>query len=70
LESILPEMPVKDFICCPLHPDRLGKPDVHPSMLVKAGFGYCFSCGARLDAIGYLMKVRGLGFKDAVRALQ
>jgi len=70
LESVLPEPPVKGFILCPVHQERMGKPDVHPSMLVKGGFGYCFSCRARLDALGYLMKVRGLGFRQAVEALQ
>lgn len=54
----------KSWMLCPLHKDR------HPSMLVKNGFGYCFSCGGHLDSIGYMMQVRGLTFRQAVEALQ
>jgi len=54
----------RGMMLCPLHEDR------HPSMLVKKGFGYCFSCGGYLDSIGYLMQVKGLRFREAVEALQ
>ena len=54
----------RGMMLCPLHEDK------HPSMLVRRGFGYCFSCGGRLDSIGYLMRVRGLRFREAVEALQ
>lgn len=54
----------RGYILCPLHEDR------KPSMWVRGGFGYCFSCGGHLDAIGYLMRVRGLSFRGAVEALQ
>ena len=70
LESVLAEPPIKGFIHCPVHKERVGHPDERPSMWVKGGFGYCFSCNASLDAIGYLMKVRGLTFQQAVSALQ
>lgn len=70
LEDILIEEPIKGYIPCPLHPERTGQSDGHPSMLVRGGFGYCFSCAGRLDALGYMMKVRGLPFRAAVEALQ
>lgn len=54
----------RGMMLCPLHDDT------HPSMLVKKGFGYCFSCGGHLDSIGYLMRVKGLRFREAVAALQ
>ena len=54
----------RGMMLCPLHEDT------HPSMLVKKGFGYCFSCGGHLDSIGYLMNVRGMRFREAVEALQ
>ncbi len=70
LEDILIEEPVKGYIPCPLHAERTGQPDGHPSMLVRGGFGYCFSCAGHVDALGYMMKVRGLPFRAAVEALQ
>lgn len=63
LEEIV-EVGKGGFILCPLHDDR------NPSMLVKDGFGYCFPCHGRLDSIGYMMKVRGLSFPQAVEVLQ
>lgn len=54
----------RGMMLCPLHNDT------HPSMLVKNGFGYCFSCCGYLDSIGYLMRVRGLRFREAVETLQ
>ena len=54
----------RGMMLCPLHDDT------HPSMLVKNGFGYCFSCCGYLDSIGYLMRVRGLNFREAVKNLQ
>lgn len=54
----------RGMMLCPLHDDT------YPSMLVKNGFGYCFSCCRYLDSIGYLMRVRGLRFREAVETLQ
>jgi hypothetical protein len=70
LEEILSEEPIRGYITCPMHEERTGHPDAHPSMLVRKGFGYCFSCSDHLDSIGYLMRVRGLRFREAVEALQ
>lgn len=70
LETVLVEPPTKWLIHCPVHLERTGRQDIHPSMLVRGGFGYCFSCGGSLDSIGYLMKLRGLSFRQAVEALQ
>jgi len=54
----------RDYILCPAHDDK------KPSMWVKNGFGHCFSCGATLDCIGYLMKTKDMKFEAAVEALQ
>ncbi len=51
-------------IRCPFHGD-----DKHPSASVSRGFFKCFTCGKRLDAIGWLMEVDGKSFHDAVRQL-
>jgi hypothetical protein len=48
---------------CPFHKDE------HPSLWVKNGFGYCFTCGESCDSIKFVMKTRGLSFIDAVRSL-
>lgn len=53
----------KGFILCPLHTDT------HPSMSIKKGFGKCFTCGGHIDSIGYLMKVKGMSFRQAVEHL-
>ena len=54
----------RNRIQCPLHEDE------RPSMSISRGFGYCFSCGGSIDSIGYLMRINGLSFLDAVRDLQ
>jgi len=43
--------------------------DTNPSLYVKNGFGYCFSCGAWCDSIKYSMKKYGLSFAKAVETL-
>jgi hypothetical protein len=49
---------------CPFHNERT------PSFTVVPGkFYHCFGCGAHGDAIGLLMKLRGLDFPAAVKAL-
>lgn len=62
LESIV-ELDAHNKVICPFHDDE------HPSMLVKNGFGYCFTCSKSCDTIGWLMKVEGMSFPDAVRRL-
>ena len=54
----------QDKIICPLHDDT------RPSLLIRNGFGYCFACNGVLDSIGYLKKVKGMKFREAVNALQ
>ncbi|MCI8284614.1 MAG: DNA primase [Firmicutes bacterium] len=44
--------------CCPFHDDK------HPSMKIEDGF-YCFACGAKGDAIGYVAKLYGLSQYEA-----
>lgn len=50
----------KGYIICPFHSDT------RPSMLVKGGFGYCFSCHASCDSLKWLQEVEKKTFKQAV----
>ena len=50
------------FTNCPLHVDDTPSLSFTPS---KNSF-YCFSCGAKGQMIGYLMKFEGLDFDEAV----
>ena len=43
--------------------------DKNPSMNCKNNFVYCYGCGASGDTITVIMKLRGLEFKEAVKAL-
>lgn len=43
--------------------------DGHPSMDVRNGFAYCYSCGFHGDAITICMKVDGVDFVTAVKKL-
>jgi DNA primase len=47
--------------CCPIHGES------NPSMSVRPATGRftCFACGARGDAIQFVMDLHGLGFRDA-----
>ncbi len=47
---------------CPFHNEKT------PSFYVvpEKGFFHCFGCGAHGDPIGFVMRLRGLGFVDAV----
>jgi DNA primase len=47
--------------CCPIHGES------HPSMSIRPATGRftCFSCGARGDAIQFVMDLHGIGFRDA-----
>lgn len=63
LESLI-EVGRGHMTLCPFHKDK------RPSFYVKNGFGYCFSCNEWSDSIKYLMKAKGIGFLDAVRALR
>jgi len=56
----------KEFVgLCPFHADR------HPSLSVneEKGVFLCRSCGEHGDAIGFVMKLDGLSFPQAKRAL-
>ncbi len=44
--------------CCPFHTDK------HPSMKIEQGY-YCFACGAKGDAIGYVAQLFGISQYDA-----
>lgn len=63
LFSYLESVPGKDVVC-PFHDDK------NPSMrLYPNGRGHCFSCGENTDTIGYVQKMNGLSFLDAIRKL-
>lgn len=51
------------YVICPFHEDT------KPSLWVKRGYGYCFSCGESCDSIKWLMSVEKMSFMDAVRKL-
>lgn len=56
----------KDFqACCPFHNENTPSFTVVP----RKGFYYCFGCGAKGDAIGFLMDYEHLSFVDAVEKL-
>ena len=63
LEKIVPDLNKAGYTKCRWHNDS------RPSMLVKGGFGYCFSCTAWADSIKWLCEVDGLAFRDAVKEL-
>ena len=48
--------------CCPFHDDH------HPSMKIDKNY-YCFSCGAKGDAINYVADMFGLGQYEAARKI-
>jgi len=51
--------------CCPFHEEK------SPSFTVNEAkqFYYCFGCGTSGDAIGFVEKYEGLGFREAVEKL-
>lgn len=53
----------KDMACCPFHDDR------HPSMKIDATHYYCFGCGAKGDAIGYVAELFNLSQLDAAKKI-
>lgn len=63
LQEVVRRMGVKvnrGRVLCPWHADK------HESLyMTRSGRGVCFSCGARTDAISYLMKVLNLDFRGA-----
>jgi DNA primase len=50
---------------CPFHKEKTPSFNVNQ----ERGFFHCFGCGESGDSIGYLMKLEGVTFPDAVRAL-
>src|SRR5271168_1200312 len=51
--------------CCPFHNEKTPSFTVSPSKQ----FYYCFGCGAKGSAIGFVMEYAGLGFREAVQDL-
>lgn len=50
---------------CPFHREKTPSFSVRPDK----GFFKCFGCGQGGDAFGFLMKIRGMGFNEAVEEL-
>lgn len=64
LESLLPNVRNGKTRCISgTHEDK------HPSMDVRNGFAYCYSCGFHGDAITICMKVDGVDFVTAIKKL-
>lgn len=57
------EVNERGFAICPYHDDT------KPSMLVRNGFAYCFSCNTSKDAIALVMDTEKLSFPQAVKKL-
>lgn len=63
IENLI-EVNSKGFALCVNHDDK------KPSMLTRGNYAHCFSCGYTGDVLDVAMKVRGLDFTGAVKALQ
>ncbi len=50
---------------CPFHPDDTPSLYVSP----EKGLWHCFGCGAGGDAIGFLMRIERIGFREALERL-
>jgi DNA primase len=50
---------------CPFHAERTPSFTVNP----RKGFVHCFGCGAHHDVIGFVMRLAGVDFREAVRQL-
>jgi len=57
------EVNERGFAICPYHDDT------KPSMLVRNGFAYCFSCSTSKDSIALTMDTQNLNFPQAVKKL-
>mgnify|MGYP004589221785 CR=1 FL=1 len=59
-----------NFILCPGHEKRLGKPDVNPTnaVITREGY-YCFSCGCFVKTPDMIMEFLGCGIKDAFKII-
>lgn len=51
--------------CCPFHSEK------SPSFTVSEGkeMFYCFGCGASGNAVGFVMQISGMNFRDAVTSI-
>ena len=54
----------KGIALCPFHDDR------NPSLSVTKEYYHCFSCGSHGDSLDFLINLRGLSFKDALKELE
>ena len=52
-----------EFICCLFHNEKT------PSMQISEHFWKCYGCGAKGDAVAFLMRYNGMTFMEAVKAL-
>jgi CHC2 zinc finger/Toprim domain len=64
LADLLGRPLVDGKVCCPFHDDRT------PSCHIYDDHFHCFGCGARGDAIDWLMMIEGMDRKQAIEALE
>lgn len=57
------------YALCPMHMERVGKPDTKPSWSVnrQTGLSHCFSCGYSSDFVGLVMDVMKCNTAEAIR---
>lgn len=55
------------YALCPMHEERVGKPDLKPSWSVnkETGLSHCFSCGYSASFVTLVMDVMKVEFKEA-----
>lgn len=75
VESVLLSLELKLFSrrgaevhgLCPMHKERTGKPDTHPSWWINSetGYHFCFSCGYKGNLYSLVRDVKGISYHDA-----
>lgn len=63
LEKLVPDLSQRGYTRCRWHDDN------SPSMLVRNGFGWCFSCSTWADSIKWIMVEKAMSFPEAVKHL-
>ena len=59
-----------DFICCPGHEKRLGRPDTNISNCILTDKGYrCFACNKSVNIIDMTMEFTGCSYPEALNMI-